>query len=163
MPSHYRNLTCSYEEHSHRQFSLLFCKASNFAKVYPYVLQPWMPLLPDGTNFDVQVLVSLFHRSTLYLILASKGWLKPLKLQMQYGSAETEVGAVRQAKFGGGSQIFEKLVALDDDQHIMKWQLVSHSDTVNPFQEASFVNFFTTLSLHSVTIGDCTFAEWEGM
>ena len=144
--------------------SFLCClQASDFAEVCPYVLQPWMPLLPDGTNFDVQVLVSLLHCSALYLNSVSKGYLKPPKLQMQHGSAETEVGAVRQAKFGGGSQIFEKLVALDDDQHIMKWQLVSHSNTVNPFQEASFVNFFTTLSLQPVTIGDCTFAEWEGM
>jgi len=97
--------------------------------------QPWMPLLPDGTAFDVKVLDDY---------------------------KETEVGAVRCSKFGGRAQIFEKLVSLDDEKHTMSWQCVSHEQTVSPFEEASFLNFVTTLTLAGVTMGNKTFAEWKG-
>ncbi len=42
------------------------------------------------------------------------------------------------------------------------WQCVSHADTVSPFKEASFLNFVTKLTLHTVTMGNKTLAEWKG-
>lgn len=43
-----------------------------------------------------------------------------------------------------------------------KWQLVNHPETVSPWEDAAFINFFTILKLTSVTVGNSTFAEWEG-
>lgn len=97
--------------------------------------QPWMPLLPDGTPFDVHV---------------------------EEGASETEIGAIRCSKMGKDCQIFEKLVGIDDEHHTIKWKLVDHKDTVSPFEQASFVNFQTTLSLTPVTMSNQTFVEWEG-
>ena len=43
-----------------------------------------------------------------------------------------------------------------------RWQAVAHEDTISPFEEASFINFNTSLTLTSITMGDLTFAEWHG-
>ena len=44
-----------------------------------------------------------------------------------------------------------------------KWKAVDHKDTISPFEQASFINFNTTLSLTAVTMSNQTFVEWEGL
>ena len=62
----------------------------------------------------------------------------------------------------GQSQMFERLVALDDDSHTLKWRLISHPESVSPFGEASWVNFFAAVTLKEITHGNHTFVEWKG-
>ena len=62
----------------------------------------------------------------------------------------------------GRSQMFERLVALDDDSHTLKWRLISHPESVSPFGEASWVNFFAAVTLKDITHGNHTFVEWKG-
>ncbi|CAL5223361.1 g5865 [Coccomyxa viridis] len=76
------------------------------------------------------------------------------------GGDETSVGAVRSLQIGD-QMLFEKLVALDDEEHIMKWKLISHPDTTNPFV-ASFVNYRCTCRLYPITVGSQTFFDWKG-
>ncbi|KAK9837266.1 hypothetical protein WJX81_002589 [Elliptochloris bilobata] len=76
------------------------------------------------------------------------------------GGANTAVGATRMVKIGE-QQVFEKLVALDDEEHVLKWRLISHEATINPFV-ASFVNYLCTLHLHKVTVTNQTFFSWQG-
>ena len=42
-----------------------------------------------------------------------------------------------------------------------KWQVISHQDTINPFQ-ASLVNYVCTVKLMPITVGDNTFIDWKG-
>ena len=62
----------------------------------------------------------------------------------------------------GQSQMFERLVALDDESHTLKWRLISHPESVSPFGEASWVNFFAAFTLKEITHSNHTFVEWKG-
>ena len=44
-----------------------------------------------------------------------------------------------------------------------RWTLVSHPGTVNPFKEASFKKYLSTMRLYPVTIGNQTFLDWTGV
>ncbi|KAK9823585.1 hypothetical protein WJX72_003998 [[Myrmecia] bisecta] len=74
-------------------------------------------------------------------------------------AAGPTIGALRVVRIGD-SRLYEKLVSLDDEEHILKWRLVSHPDSINPFP-ASFVNYLSTMQLRSVTVGEQTFWEWN--
>eukprot|EP00884_Botryococcus_braunii_P004951 jgi/Botrbrau1/14457/Bobra.0014s0099.2 len=76
------------------------------------------------------------------------------------GDSSTTVGATREVKIGD-HQLYEQLVALDDEEHVLKWRLVSHPNTKNPFV-ASFINYLSTLRLEKVTMGGSTFVDWRG-
>ncbi|CAK0784905.1 hypothetical protein CVIRNUC_008110 [Coccomyxa viridis] len=76
------------------------------------------------------------------------------------GGDETSVGAVRSLQIGDQT-LFERLVALDDEEHTLKWKLISHPDTTNPFV-ASFVNYRCTCRLYPITVGSQTFFDWKG-
>ncbi|CAL8462827.1 g2361 [Coccomyxa elongata] len=70
------------------------------------------------------------------------------------------VGTVRKMAIGE-QHFFEKLVALDDEKHILKWRLISHPDSANPFL-ASLVNYSCMAHLYPVTVGNETFIDWHG-
>lgn len=79
-----------------------------------------MPLLPDGTPFDVRVLVRVpFLAPRGAYDLPKETTCHRGHTWKQDGFAETEVGAVRSSRFGDGAVIFEKLVAVDDDKHVL--------------------------------------------
>ena len=43
-----------------------------------------------------------------------------------------------------------------------RWKVVSHPETVNPFEHASFVNYIATIRLHPITVGNLTYIDWTG-
>ncbi|BDA50921.1 hypothetical protein COCOBI_17-1400 [Coccomyxa sp. Obi] len=70
------------------------------------------------------------------------------------------VGTVRRMAIGE-QHFFERLVALDDEKHMLKWRLISHPDSANPFL-ASLVNYSCTAYIYPVTVGNETFIDWHG-
>ncbi|KAK9828538.1 hypothetical protein WJX72_000650 [[Myrmecia] bisecta] len=80
--------------------------------------------------------------------------------QLLPGDSEGFVGAVRVVQIGD-KKLCERVTAIDDELHVMKWKLISHPLNCNPFP-ASFVNYKATLTLRPVTVGNQTLMEWDG-
>eukprot|EP00884_Botryococcus_braunii_P004961 jgi/Botrbrau1/14466/Bobra.0014s0104.1 len=85
---------------------------------------------------------------------------RPVVIRVVEGEANTAVGSTREVTIGD-SRIYERLVAIDDQEHILRWQLISHPNTVNPFV-ASIINYVTTIRMERITVGDQTFFDWQG-
>ena len=58
--------------------------------------------------------------------------------------------------------MYERLLCLDDMQHLLRWQIINgESDSQNPFP-ASLVNYVTAIQLLPVSLGDQTYFAWSG-
>ncbi|CAK0784418.1 hypothetical protein CVIRNUC_007622 [Coccomyxa viridis] len=85
---------------------------------------------------------------------------RPHKAVLLDGDCNTAVGA-RRVLHIGDQRMFERLTAVDDEDHILKWKLISHADTVNPFL-ASLVNHDSRIKLTPIVLGNHTLIEWQG-
>ena len=74
------------------------------------------------------------------------------KSSLDSGASGTEVGAVRRLKLGGGGEVVERLVTLDDTDHSFTYQIVE-----SPFAVRRYIS---TVRLAPVTDSGHTFAEW---
>lgn len=43
-----------------------------------------------------------------------------------------------------------------------QWAVITHPETISPFDQASFLNYTATLQLRPVTVGRHTYVEWKG-
>ena len=69
--------------------------------------------------------------------------------------------AIRRTTFGRAC-VYERLLCLDDMQHLLRWQIINgKSDSQNPFP-ASLVNYVTAIQLLPVSVGDQTYFAWSG-
>ncbi|KAK9853601.1 hypothetical protein WJX84_000224 [Apatococcus fuscideae] len=68
---------------------------------------------------------------------------------------------VRRTTFGKAC-VYERLLVLDDLQHLMRWQIITgKADSQNPFP-ASLVNYVTAIQLLPVSVGNQTYLAWSG-
>lgn len=64
---------------------------------------------------DLQILAFLGYGLCSLIV----GFISSFECFVQEGRSESEVGALRCSKFGGGTQIYEKLVGIDEEKHLM--------------------------------------------
>eukprot|EP00884_Botryococcus_braunii_P018855 jgi/Botrbrau1/5653/Bobra.55_1s0041.1 len=70
-----------------------------------------------------------------------------------------KLGALRTFSINGQSFV-EKLEALDDVEHTMRWKVISHPTNRNPFP-GSYVNSKTSVGVRKITMGNTTLVEWR--